>query len=154
MAASDFKRLMVVIKKACSVYGRAFSEDMAGAYSEILDGEDIEAVERRAAMHFRNSRFFPSPADLLGNGDDGDLRLNAVTDWLAVHKGGGLAHPAAAKEVYNLLGGYRARSEEMLAQSAFNRKEFVELYVAAVKRIDAKDAAARLDAAQTKGLPS
>jgi len=67
MQALDAKKFENLLLRAGRFYQRGIDAALLEDYWEILEGYDFAAVEKAFFSHFSESKFFPTPADIIGN---------------------------------------------------------------------------------------
>jgi hypothetical protein len=154
MAPTDVLRLSALLDRACKIYNRPFSPDLVDAYADVLDGTPITTVEQAAAAHFKTSRFFPAPVDLLSVGGETSLRIEAGEDWALLKRGKDARHnPVVASDAINLVGGHMMLRDLLIADEPHRRREFIDAYLACARE-DAIESSLKALAESRRTLPA
>lgn len=132
MVEQDKKRFAEVMTLMGTVYGKEISVEQMRAWFELLADCEVADLEVAAKAHMRESRFMPTPAELLD-------RLNpkanqrAMLAWAEVPRL--LRNSRAAKSedpvterVVQDLGGWFALGQKTAAELVWVEKEFVQRY--------------------------
>ncbi len=70
MLPEEKKQFTEIVKGLCTIFDKDYSHALAGMYWTVLEAYSLEDVAKASSIHCAESKFFPRPADLIGNMPD------------------------------------------------------------------------------------
>ena len=133
MACVDFVK--AVGAHLSAIYGRPLSLEQGEAWSPILEDLPDDLLERAAAEHIRESRFYPTPADLLARAvrrediptpEEAWRQVKGQISAVGIYGTPTWSHPAVSQAV-EAMGWETLCSMDAASQSA-ERAHFMRIY--------------------------
>ena len=129
MVKTDYPRFTTALGATLEVYGKDRSDGAVALWWKLLSGFDMAAVESALADHLRQSRFAPTPADIIAILQARDGRPTADEAWAMMPRSEAASAPMT-DEMAHALG---------IAQPLLNagdqvgaRRAFIDAYEKAV----------------------
>ncbi len=144
MQSKDGKRLAELVAMLGEMYDKQVSVERMTLWFRVLEDYEIDAIEQAAIEHMRESRFMPTPADLIDRLKP-KREEQAVLAWAEVPRL--LRNSRAAKssdpiteKVISDLGGWIALGQKTEKELVWVQKEFADRYqIYAQRGVDAAE---------------
>lgn len=132
MNSTDGKRFLELVTMLGEVYDKPVSKERLTIWFKVLSDYSIEEVERAAIAHMRESRFMPTPADLIDRmrpnlADTAELAWVEVPKLLRNSRAAKSSDPITEKVIQD-MGGWSTLGQKSSAELVWVQKAFVDRY--------------------------
>lgn len=66
MKSEDKNEFARILRSACEVHNREYTQDLAGIWWNLLSGYAMSEFSQAMVQHLRREKFFPKPAEIVG----------------------------------------------------------------------------------------